>query len=200
MIRLQSKTRRLTVAALALAAVSALAGSTVASPALIRPQSIIVNPVPPRDLRVSVSVDRSSYRIGEPIQVRVRVAQDAYVYLFSVHPDGVINIVLPNDLEGGANFMRAGETRSFPDYGAPYSFTVGGPAGTDQVLAVATRQPLYLDSFVSFGRPDGFGYVTLRAANLGQAQLYLGQALALVVRPVPQNDWATAVTSYRVRY
>lgn len=110
----------------------------------LTPKSIIVNPTPPPDLQVRVWVDKDPnktgnpvYRFGENIQISVQVTQPAYVYLFSVRATGEISGILPNAFEQ-ENFLQAGEVRTFPGLGAPYTFTVEGPAGQDRVLAVAS--------------------------------------------------------------
>ncbi|MGQ9838680.1 MAG: DUF4384 domain-containing protein [Cyanobacteriota bacterium] len=80
-------------------------------------RSIIVNPVP-SDLTVNLELDRRGsnpiYHAGDPIHISVSTNRDAYVYLFSVQADGRINLILPNRLSGGNEFLQAGEVRTFP--------------------------------------------------------------------------------------
>jgi len=131
-----------------LIATSLLGLMAYAAPVL-SPQGIIVNPVP-TDLEVQTWVDRdpsglgnSTYFFGDKIQIYTRVNQSAYVYLFNINADGQIDLILPNAFNPN-NYLRAGETRVFPENGARYEFTISGPAGVDQVLAVASRTPLSL--------------------------------------------------------
>jgi hypothetical protein len=178
-------------------ALFATAGAAFAqSSPQINPQSIIVNPVTP-DLQVRVSVDRPGlnpiYNIGDRIRITVSVNQDAYVYLFSVHADGAIDLVLPNRLSGGNEFLRAGETRSFPPaQGAAYALTVGGPQGQDKVLAVASKRPLNINEIAGFQGNNQFADVGV------QGQDNLARALSIIVTPVPPSDWVTAVAFYQV--
>jgi hypothetical protein len=157
-------------------------------------QSIIVNPVP-TDLEVRTWVDRDpggqgapNYFVGDKITIYTQVNQDAYVYLFNINAGGQIDLVLPNAY-GQSNYLRAGEIRQFPEAGARYQFDVAGPAGTDQVLAIASRQPLSLNQIAD--------------VRTGQARIKgasnLARALSIVVTPIPQDDWVSDAVSYRVQ-
>ncbi|MER3479328.1 MAG: PEGA domain-containing protein [Meiothermus sp.] len=159
----------------------------------ITPQGIIVNPAP-TDLQVKTWVDKdpgktgnSSYRIGENITIYVQVNQDAYVYLFNINADGKIDLILPNNLSRD-NFLRAGETRAFPPQGANYRFTISGPEGQDQVLAIASKQPLSLADIADVER----GQMRVQGAE------NLARALSIVVTPIPQQSWVSDVATYRV--
>lgn len=162
----------------------------------ISPQSIIVNPVP-ASLSVNVSVDRAGsnpvYNIGDSIRVNVRVSDDAYVYLFSVHADGQIDQILPNRLSGGSQFLRANETRSFPPAGGAYTLSVDGPSGQDKVLAVASKRQLDTSEIASFRGNQAF------ATSSIQGQDNLARALSIIVQPVPASDWVTDVTYFQVQ-
>lgn len=158
----------------------------------LSPQNIVVNPVP-TDLQVRVGVDRDPsgrgnpvYQIGEKIVVNVSVNQDAYVYLFGVYPNGEISPILPNPYDRD-NFLRAGETRRFPPVGARYEFTIDGPEGQHRVLAVASKRPLNISNIIDSSlRP------LVRGADA------LGRAIAIVVTPVPDQDWTTDVAFFTV--
>lgn len=177
-------------------ALFAVAGAAAAqSSPQISPQSIIVNPVQP-DLQLRVTVDRGGanpiYNIGERIRITVSVSDAAYVYLFSVHANGAIDLILPNRLSGGNEQMSAGETRTFPPNGANYALSVGGPAGQDKVLAVASRTPLNIDQIANFSGGNQFAEVTVRGQD------NLARALSIVVTPIPPTDWVTAVAFFQV--
>jgi Domain of unknown function (DUF4384) len=180
---------------LALSTVALALSSAFATPQ-ISPQSIIVNPVQ-SDLSVNVSVDRAGsnpvYNIGDAIRVSVNVSDNAYVYLFSVHADGQIDQILPNRLSGGSQYLRAGETRSFPPAGGAYTLSVDGPSGQDKVLAVASKRQLDTSEIASFRGNQPF------ATSSIQGQDNLARALSIVVQPVPASDWVTAVTYFQVQ-
>jgi Domain of unknown function (DUF4384) len=175
---------------------SVISNAFAQSTPVVRPQAIIVNPVETQ-LQTTVSVDRGNnnpvYNIGERIKISVSVNQDAYVYVFSIHSDGVIDLILPNRLSGGNQFLRANETRTFPPAGANYQLTVDGPGGQDKILAVASKRQLNLNEITSFKSNQPFANVTV------QGQDNLARALAVVVTPVPSTDWVTSYTQFQVR-
>ncbi len=176
-----------------LMATSLLGLMAFATPVL-SPQGIIVNPVP-TDLEVETWVDRdpaglgnSTYFFGDKIRIYTRVNQDAYVYLFNVNADGQIDLILPNAYNPN-NYLRAGETRVFPENGARYEFTISGPAGVDQVLAVASRTPLSLAQIADIRS----GQMRVQGAS------NLARALSIVVTPLPERDWVSDVVRYNVQ-
>jgi hypothetical protein len=163
---------------------------------VISAQSIIVNPVNP-DLQVRISVDKTGenpvYNVGDRIRITTSVNQDAYVYLFSVHSDGEIDLILPNRLSGGDNFLRAGETKTFPAANAGFTFAVNPPAGQDKVLAVASKRQLNLGEIATFKTGQSFADVQVNG------QQNLARALSIVVEPIPASDWVTAIAYFTVR-
>ncbi len=187
---------KFTAAMMTVALSSVITGAFAQSTPVVRPQAVIVNPVETQ-LQTTVSVDRGNnnpvYNIGERIKISVSVNQDAYVYVFSIHSDGVIDLILPNRLSGGNQFLHANETRTFPPAGANYQLTVDGPGGQDKILAVASKRQLNLNEITSFKSNQPFANVTV------QGQENLARALAVVVTPVPSSDWVTSYTQFQVR-
>ncbi|MER3444188.1 MAG: PEGA domain-containing protein [Meiothermus sp.] len=159
----------------------------------ISPQRIIVNPVP-TDLQVRVWVDKDPgksgnpvYENGEQISIGVQVNQDAYVYLLSIDAAGDINPILPNRFDDD-NFLRANELRRFPPQGARYTYNVSGPNGQNRVLAVASKRKL------DIGR-------VLDVANDYRPRVQgdqLGRTMAIVVNPVPDQEWTSDVAFFTV--
>jgi hypothetical protein len=181
--------------ALAFSALAASSAFAQSNPR-VTPQAVIVNPVQTA-LQVNIGVDRGGdnpvYFIGEKIKINVSVNQDAYVYVFSVHADGVVDMILPNRLSGGNEFLRAGETRTFPPQGANYELSIDGPAGQDKLLAVASKRQLNLGELAQFKNNQPFAQVS------AQGQDGLARALAVVVTPVPAQDWTTDYQQLQVR-
>ncbi|HWG85711.1 MAG TPA: PEGA domain-containing protein [Deinococcales bacterium] len=157
----------------------------------ITPQSIIVNPNPPADLRVDVRVNKAGenpvYRPGEAITITASVTQDAYVYLFYTDPNGV-DVIFPNQFDRN-NLMRAGETRSFGGAGN-YRFSVGSTGtGQNSVIAVASRtqlDPQLLRSQLGY-QTNAQGTVTVTVTNREN----LARALSIVIEPVQQQNWVS---------
>ncbi len=165
---------------------------------VISPQSIVVNPTPSFGVEVWVDRDSSgdsapSYQIGETIRIGVRVSEAAYIYLFNVRSTGEIVQILPNryDDAGRNNYLRAGETKYFPDDGAGYTFGIEGPRGLDKVIAVASKDQLDTGQLASFGNDPAF-------ASSSQGEESFAQTLSIVVRPIPQNNWVTDTALFYV--
>lgn len=154
--------------------------------------AIVVHPAP--SFEIDVFLDRPGsepeYAVGDPIEIGVSVARDAYVYLFSLEPDGVVTRILPNPYEADA-FMRAGETRIFPSVDAAYRFTVDPPLGTSYVVALASRRPLDTSELARAQSSAAFA-----TSRLGEAGFRA--AFGVVVEPLPYAEWATAQVRYRV--
>jgi hypothetical protein len=188
-------TASLLVAIVALAAMS----TALAQRIVVSPQAIVVNPLPAFDVEVWVDKDPSArdtpaYRVGEEIRIGVRVAEDAFVYLFSVSSSGEVVQILPNrfDDAGRDNFMRAGQTRTFPPQGARYAFTVDPPTGLAKVIAVASKRQLDTRQLAQFRTERDF-QATSQIGEEGFAR-----ALSIVVRPLPQDEWVTSTALYWV--
>jgi len=170
-----------------------LLGAAAFAQATVSPQGIIVNPKP-GDLKVKVWVDRDPhhtgkavYQIGDKISISVTVNRPAFVYLFNVNSDGRVDLILPNNYDRN-NRLAAGEVRTFPPKGARYEYKVTGPEGESYVLALASAKPLSMGDLADIrsGR--------VRVSGLGN----LSQKLSIVVRPVPNNEWASDALRYYV--
>jgi hypothetical protein len=185
---------------LILALITAFVGSAAfAQRIVVSPQAIVVNPLPAFEVEVFVDRDPSgtatpAYRVGESIEIGVRVSEDAYVYLFSVSSAGEIVQILPNrfDAAGRDNFLRANTTRLFPPPGARYSFSVDPPTGLAKVIAVASKRELDTRQLATFSTERDF-QATSRIGEDGFAR-----ALSIVVQPLPQDAWVTSTALYHV--
>jgi hypothetical protein len=185
---------------LVLALMTALVASAAfAQRIVVSPQAIVVNPLPAFEVDVFLDRDPTggqapAYRVGEDIQIGVRVTEDAYVYLFSISAAGEVVQILPNrfDAAGRDNFVRAGTTRYFPPQGARYSFSVDPPTGLAKVIAVASKRELDTRQLASFATERDF-QATSRIGEDGFAR-----ALSIVVQPLPQEAWVTDTALYYV--
>lgn len=163
---------------------------------VVSPQAIVVNPRP--SFGVEVWLDRDSsgdatpeYQIGEEVSISVRPAEASYVYLFDVKSTGEITQIFPNRFDTN-NYLRAGETRTFPPSGARYVFNIAPPRGLSKVIAVASKTELDTRTLASFrSEADMFPQ-----SNIGESGFI--ESFAIIVRPVPQQDWVTDTALYYV--
>ena len=187
----------------------ALVSSALTSAALARPlisaQSIIVNPIETA-LKVQVYTDRDpngnstpGYNVGDRIRLFVKPNQNAYIYLFNVDPSGKVDLVLPNKYSGGSNYVKANQTKAFPDSRDPFTFDISneGGYGVNKVLALASKKQLNINDIARFqsqSSSSAGGFAEVRVT--GEANL--ARALSIVVTPIPQDSWVSDTAFYTV--
>ncbi len=177
---------------LALVAVLASVVAAFAQGVRFEPRAIVVNPSP--SFGVTVFLDKSgevpTYRVGEEIRISVRVDRDAFVYLYSLQPDGTVTQIMPNRFVD-EHFLRAGQTMTYPPSGAGYVFNVEPPTGLSKVVAVASTRELQTRELARFQSGQSFA-----TSDIGERGFQ--SAFRIVVNPVPQSGWVTATTYYDV--
>ena len=160
------------------------------------PQAIVVNPVP-TELKVQVAVNKAGvnplYTEGEKLVFSVSVNQDAYVYVFNVAADQSVNVLLPNGFARGNALLRAGETRSFPGQGDPYTIDVAAPFGQEKLFALASKTPLDLSGVIPQVQNNNFVVANVQGAS------GLARPLALIVTPLPVQSWTSAYVDFRTQ-
>lgn len=94
-------------------------------------------------LQVKIWADKTAYRIGETVRFGLRVNRDAYVTLVNIGTSGDVTIIYPNRFHP-SHFVRAGQDVLIPPADASFTLTVHGPAGLEQIRAIATEEPIQL--------------------------------------------------------
>ncbi|MBI1729687.1 PKD domain-containing protein [Candidatus Acetothermia bacterium] len=92
-------------------------------------------------LAIDVNTDRTSYNVGDTIQITFTLTGSGYVQLFDVNPNGLVSNLYP--LGGGNGFLSPGTYNLSTLIGS--SLQVTGPLGVDDIHAVVTS------SQISFG-------------------------------------------------
>ena len=168
---------------------------TAAQGIVVSPQAIVVNPRPGFDVEVWLDRDRGgdgapAYQVGEEIRISVRPSADSYVYVFDVRSNGEITQIFPNRFETD-NYMRANQTATLPPGSARYVFNISPPRGLSKVIAVASRTPLNTNQLASFA-----GQADFAQSMIGEQGFV--QGFAIIVNPLPQQDWVTDTALYYV--
>jgi len=165
-------------------------------------RGVIPNPPQGGDFTASLSVEKQSYDIGEPITINFRVSRDAYVFIFSKDPTGVEQQIFPNFYDQ-SNFVRANRTRTIPDGG--YSLQVTGPGGRNEITLVAVREDYpFLREWRRYSRTEPYpsargGAAAISGQARGAASPRTG-AETRGIQPVPPNQRiAEASTWFGVR-
>jgi hypothetical protein len=155
-------------------------------------KSIIINPNPP--YQTSIWTDRSQYDPGDRLNVYFRTSKDAYVYIFDIDTVGNVSLIFPN-IYSGSNYKRAGQTHSLPD-NARYNLTIGGPAGVEQLVMIATPSQIRDVDWLRRSLEQGSFGPQLNV-NI-TADRFMFEVKSVTITPVFGQDWSSAVTSFTV--
>lgn len=141
-------------------ALAALATGVSAQPSSRDPVRSEVRPIPNppsvHPIHVSLWTDRSTYTIGQNVEVFFRVNQDSYLYLYNTDARGITRLIFPNAYDGD-NFLRANATYRIPDRN--YRLVATHPAGRETLYAVATTTPYeFLGAPLRSAAPRDSGY------------------------------------------
>jgi hypothetical protein len=159
----------------------------------VSPRGVEVRPPDYGSFDASIWVGKSVYNIGEPIRINLRVSQDAYVYVFSLGPDGSERQIFPNYYDK-SNFLRANRTKVLP--GSNYSLTVSGPPGENALTLIAFRKNHpFLSEWQRFSAGDPYP----SARGGAKAMASRAQSLRGVVVGPGSSDVAEAYATFIVR-
>ncbi len=145
-------------------------------------RQITVRASTPSQLSISISTDKTSYRIGERLQIFLRIGAQAYVYVFDIDPAGRVSQVFPNSFSR-QNLLNAG-TYTLPD--GPYTLAISGPEGTEYLHAVAITQSVNL------------GLDGLRNTAWLNPETFKAELARRIQSVAPSATWTSAFTSFQV--
>ena len=131
-------------------------------------------------LGFTVTTDKSTYAVGEPVRVTVALSRASYVYLIELDAAGRAVFIFPNRWEPSPQ-LPAGTTQ-LPRTTA-YSYTTAEPAGPEQIVGFASDRviPYFPTSY-------GTGFPIL-ATN---GALFLSQVRSWLAANVASGSWAEA--------
>jgi len=100
---------------------------------------------PARPSVVSLSTDKQTYKVGEPISFTFQTARDCYLTLIDIGSSGKVHIIFPNKFNRD-NAMKAGIAHKIPsaEGGQALAYKIVSPPGTDTIKAICTFQPCKL--------------------------------------------------------
>lgn len=129
----------------------------IANSAPMQPAPVPMNIVdtPPSTGTISLRTDKSEYRIGDPMNINFTVSEPMYVRIVVINSEGKIDTVFPNIYQPD-NYCLPGKTYSIPSPNADFTIDATGPAGTDKLRAVASKNPIPADAlyFTNDGQFD----------------------------------------------
>jgi subtilase family serine protease/PKD repeat protein len=145
-------------------------------------RQITVRASTPSQLSISISTDKTSYRIGERLQIFLRLGAQAYVYVYDIDPAGRISQVFPNSFSR-QNLLNAG-TYTLPN--GAYTLAITGPEGTEYLHAIAITQPIDL------------GLNGLQNTSWLNPETFRAELARRIQSVAPSATWTSAFTSFQV--
>lgn len=117
----------------------ALTIGLVAGPALlaVTPAAALARP-----MSVDVWTDRGKdaiYEPNEPIEIKVRASDDAYLLVYDIDSEGSVRVLYP--YAGSTGYVAGGHTYRVPPQGSGLQLVVQGPTGQGYIVAVVSREP-----------------------------------------------------------
>jgi hypothetical protein len=165
-----------------------------------------------RGLAVDVWTDRGSdavYQPGDPMQVKVRATDDAYVLVYEIDAEGYVHVLYP--YQGRSGFMEGRRTYRVPAEDSDVDLIVQGSVGQAYLVAIASRDPLerlpwYLRPYNAqaegvgyVGRPEDEEGVTSEGRIVGDPFVAMERIRRRVLKdPEDPAEFASAYTSYYV--
>jgi hypothetical protein len=84
-----------------------------------------------------LAVDKSAYKVGERVTLAITSLQACYLTVLDVTTSGSIRVLFPNQRTQN-NAVAANQTVLVAGGVSPLTLQVGGPAGTEQIIAVCS--------------------------------------------------------------
>jgi len=120
-------------------------------------------PARARTMGVDIWTDRGKdavYEPGEPVEIKVRTSDDAYLLVYDIDSEGYLRVLYP--YEGGSGYIEGRHTYRVPPYQSGLQLVVQGPVGEGYIVAITSRQPF--NALPRYLRPydpqaEGAGYV-----------------------------------------
>lgn len=144
-------------------------------------------------LSVTLSADRAEYSVGQRVILEATPSADCYLTLIDVGTSGNITILFPN-VYSASNAVKAGQTVRVPGEAASFDFEAAGPAGTEIVRAIVSREPVVdLARVVADYREENpFG-------TLKQPASLLARDIRVKLKQTRREEWGDAVLHLMVR-
>ncbi|MBI4545206.1 MAG: DUF4384 domain-containing protein, partial [Gemmatimonadetes bacterium] len=156
------------------------------------------NPARPFPVELSFLTERSTFRLDDEIEFRIRAGSDGYLTLVDLGTDGTVTVLFPNEWES-SNFVRAGQEVVLPTTAMRTSsvvFTASPPAGRGIVRAFVTQRPMV----VPFAKGAGFAQGEASQAELVRQALRraAGEPPVSGSEAWPIATWASASLVYEI--
>ena len=93
---------------------------------------------PRRGFNVELQTDKSKYRIGDYLTLRMTGEEGCYITVLNWDQKGKLTVLFPNQYESN-NFVRSGKIHTFPTPQDGFDFILPGPIGRERFKLIAVR-------------------------------------------------------------
>jgi Domain of unknown function (DUF4384) len=90
---------------------------------------------------LTITVNRSQYKIGEPLTMSFSVNQSMHVRIAVINSEGKVQTIFPNDFQKDS-YCVAGQEYNIPPAGSDFVINVEGPAGTDKIRGIGSEHEI----------------------------------------------------------
>jgi len=146
------------------------------------------NPNPTNNIKITLQTDKARAQPGQQITVTFQADRDCYLTLMDMGTSGRIIRLWPNQYSGSDNFVRANVSRSFPGPGDPFLFQIGGPDGTERIIAYATSEKGKILTEEEFRSLQNSGFKEFLGGALDLANQFEKGLTSIA----PGSSWGTA--------
>jgi hypothetical protein len=119
---------------------------------------------------ITLSTDKSQYRIGEQLNVNFSVDQPLYVRMVVINSKGEISTLFPNPYQSD-NYCKPNRAYKIPSAGAGFTLDISAPTGTDKIRAIASKKPIPSDA-LHFTTDGNFDEVKMAKYKIRNAANY----------------------------
>lgn len=102
--------------------------------------------------KLTLWTDKKEYKIGEKMKISFSVDKPMFVRLVVINSKGEMSTLFPNVYQSD-NYCKPGVVYQIPPQQADFTLDIGGPAGTDKIRAVGSRNPIAAEALHFM--PDG---------------------------------------------
>lgn len=102
-----------------------------------------------RDIEAVPEESKSSFNIGDKINIVFNSSKDCYLTLLNIGTSGKLTILFPNKLHQD-NFIKGGQTYKIPGNEYGFEYQLKGPQGIEKLKAIVTESKInFIDTHFS---------------------------------------------------
>ena len=143
------------------------------------------------DVEIWTNHSENEYYDGDNVVLYFRANRDAFVSIYTIDTQDRVHLLFPSQ-PGQDNYVRGGETYRLPSYDDDFDLVVSGPAGTENVQIIASREKFPIpDWYDASGLTNDAADVNdfMDYVNARYFVGYSGQKFAYDRTALYINDW-----------